>query len=314
MTSIIDTACVLSLVVPAVQQEHLPALIASLDGFSDPRVEIIVINQSGSPLKPEIIQGARCPVIEHRTAKIIPAAMARNLGAAQAKGEYLFFLDDDAVFSTGSSSILSLLSVLATRPAAVVVQRGETKDGAFHSHWPKGESSVTFRNFPRLVIEWNLIIQKQVFTDLGAFPEIGTGSDHSALSGEAFVLVARLLSLGKNICLLPDVWVAHPSLLEKPKSLKQALGYAYGAGYAVGLGFNTSPWPQQAYWLLRGIGAGLRDRYSPMAGVSRVLEAVSEARYKRAISRCRLIGLRDGFLRQAPRSQEWLLKQQNLVL
>jgi glycosyltransferase involved in cell wall biosynthesis len=84
-----------STIIPTVGRPSLSRAVASLlnQNFSAADFEVIVVNDSGQPLPPAAWQ-------QHQRVRLITTqrrerSVARNSGAAMARGEYLHFLDDD---------------------------------------------------------------------------------------------------------------------------------------------------------------------------------------------------------------------------
>lgn len=297
----------LSLIVPVIHLDlHLSLLFKSIAKISSTELEIIVVNQSGGGL-PDYLKREVCvSVIDHVTDNIVSAANARNLGASLASGEYVFFLDDDAVFYSDEIAFNGLLSELRSGPDVLVAQRGEMVDGKYMSHWPKGLLTVTYRNIPRIIIEWNLIIKKNIFNKLKGFPEIGSGSPHAALSGEAFVLASKIVATNISIILWPSVQVGHPGLFDKIKPVSVALGYAYGAGYAVGLSFPSFDLKMKIYWVLRIMGGSLSDLLFRNGELISTKEQVDRLRYRYGLAKCRLYGFFNAMINGSPKPLAWL--------
>jgi glycosyltransferase involved in cell wall biosynthesis len=294
----------LSLIVPTLDQNVLSVLINSISELKSSKIELIVINQSRKSLTPNLIGMINIPCVDFLVDKL-PAASARNLGASLASGEYVFFLDDDAVFYSNEEALEDLLLELYSGPDVLVVQRGEVVNCVYISHWPT-DTTLNLRNFSRFAIEWNLILKKSIFNKLGGFPEIGTGSHHAALSGEAFVLMSKIIGAKIPIILWPDVKIAHPGLFEKSKPLIVALGYWYGAGYAVGLSLASFRLIWKVYWISRILAALLKDLLFRKNELIPTLEKVSELKYSFILAKCRLYGFLDAIMHKSPRPLNWL--------
>jgi len=305
----------LSLIIPVLHLDlHLPLLFKSIAKFSSTELEIIVVNQSDGELPDYLTREVCIPIIDHITDTIVSAANARNLGASLASGEYVFFLDDDALFYSDEIAFKGLLSELHSGPDVLVVQRGEIVDGKFISHWPKGVLTVTYRNFPRIIIEWNLIIKKSIFNKLGGFPEIGSGSPHAALSGEAFVLASKIVAINLAILLWPSVQIAHPGLFEKIKPVSVALGYSYGAGYAVGLSLPSFDLKMKIYWVFRVMGASLSDLFLRKGELIFTIEKVDKLKYRFGLAKCKLYGFFSAMINKSPKPLAWLEHEASKII
>ncbi|MEH1983297.1 MAG: glycosyltransferase family A protein [Nostoc sp.] len=316
MNKLINTPVLLSLIVPVVKPElFLEKLFISLSNLKHEQIELVLINQSGKEI--DLLRKIlNIKLVEYVRNRVIPAAEARNLGASLASGKYLFFLDDDAVVYSPSTSIEQLIINLLNSPDVVIVQRGELNiNNNYVSHWPDNTIKVNYRNFPRIVIEWNLIIKRELFLELGGFCNVGTGCHHAALSGEAFVLFAKIISHTKKIELFPQILVAHPSLFATVKPTKSSLGYAYGNGYAVGTALKYFSYTIKTYWLVRFLVSTLfYDILRSKKEYTIVNEDVNYLKYRFAIFKCKIFGFIDSIFQKEPRTLNWLLKETNQVI
>lgn len=86
----------ISVIIPTLGRESLARSIRSVLAQQQ-RVEIVVVNDSGSPLSMPDMQG----VLVVDTAGRIGAAAARNVGLAATSGDLIAFLDDDDVWLAG---------------------------------------------------------------------------------------------------------------------------------------------------------------------------------------------------------------------
>jgi glycosyltransferase involved in cell wall biosynthesis len=306
MNKLINTPILLSLIVPVVKPElFLEKLFISLSNLKHEQIELVLINQSGKEI--DILRKIlNIELVEYVRNSVIPAAEARNLGASLASGEYLFFLDDDAFIYSNIISLEELIISLSNGPNLLVPQRGEVIDGCYISHWPQNTSKITYRNFSRFIIEWNLIIKKELFLQLGGFNDMGPGSHHACQCGEAFVLTSKIIVTGQSIKLCPNIKVAHPGLFEKAKNTKNALGYAYATGFAIGIGLNYFNFIAKIYWINRGIFSAFYELLRHSKNQIKLIENVNLFIYRLAILKCKILGLIDAVTKSKPRSLIWL--------
>lgn len=299
----------LSIIIPTLRAgEHLSRALSSLKVFADIDAEIIVVNQTQNKLPEETARLARLKIADHMTGGRLPASSARNLGASLAKGEYLFFLDDDAyIYNHEMLNIDKFCQILNSGYDAVIFNRGHVKDGKYLSQWPSNANSVNIRNYSRVVIEWNFIIKKSVFEGSGGFPDIGNGQDHAALSGEAFILFARMLGNRSRMKLYPDIMIGHPPLFDAPKTYNFVLGYYYGSGYAVGTALKYFNLLGKIYWTMRCLSSALSDMmFRNSRSMIKPLENIPPYRVRSQTAKIKLLGYWDGINGKAPRSKQLL--------
>ncbi len=97
-------------IIPTVGRKALRRAVHSVldQGFASADYEIIVINDSGTLLQDEEWQ--RSPFVTIVNTDHVERCVARNVGAALAKGQYLHFLDDDDWLLPGALDIFWKLS------------------------------------------------------------------------------------------------------------------------------------------------------------------------------------------------------------
>jgi glycosyltransferase involved in cell wall biosynthesis len=91
-----------STIIPTIGRPTLARAIESVLNQDDPSIEfeVIVVNDSGKPLPEESWQQSDRVQIIHTNRR--ERSVARNTGAAAAKGKYLHFLDDDDWLAPGA--------------------------------------------------------------------------------------------------------------------------------------------------------------------------------------------------------------------
>lgn len=89
-------------VIPTVGRASLAAAVDSVlrQDFKEDEFEVIVVNDTGQPLPPMAWQ--RSDQVQVITIQKRERSVARNTGAAVARGKYLHFLDDDDVLLPGA--------------------------------------------------------------------------------------------------------------------------------------------------------------------------------------------------------------------
>jgi glycosyltransferase involved in cell wall biosynthesis len=91
-----------STIIPTIGRESLPKAVNSVleQVFEEDEFEVIVVNDSGKPLpESDWMQDRRVTVLNTQRRE---RSVARNTGAAIARGKYLHFLDDDDLLLPGA--------------------------------------------------------------------------------------------------------------------------------------------------------------------------------------------------------------------
>jgi len=207
----------------------LRACLESLRAQDPPLREVIVLDQSGN--------GAICALAEERGALRIPLrpgglARARNAGLAAARGEWLFFPDDDCAVTPGFTA--AVVRFLAERPDAdFLCGRVETPDGRPLSAGMGAAPRPL--DTPRAVLHSalsaGLLVRRRVIERVGGFDErFGVGARFP--SGEESDLLLRALAAGCRGWYVPDAVVLHPEPFGVRDDLAQAgRAYEYGRGW-----------------------------------------------------------------------------------
>ena len=208
-----------------------------------PRVSIIIPSWTGEvdrlmvSIKRQTFQDYEVDIVQG----VSPAARARNLGAARARGEILLFIDDDAFF--GHDRVLqTLVDGLDAGPSIAVVGTSKLV--------PRTASRLQrmiARQVPRMVypvvpsrIESNPPLHRYGFTAVtttccavrrSVYEEVG-GFDEDLTTGpEDTDFFYRVRGAGYRIEVASNSWVYH----DPPKSIIDLMrkSYWYGVGHAL---------------------------------------------------------------------------------
>jgi len=178
----------ISFIVPAYNEEtELPSTLAAIRaatfGLSQP-VEIIVVDDASTDATPEIAEQASARVVSIHRRQI---GAARNAGAREARGEFLFFVDADTrINQTHVTEAMALLEAGYTGGSARGVMDG------FIPWWGR----ILLHAFCTLYFGLNLGAGAFLFTTRRNFETTG-GFDEQYFAGEEVYFSLALRKLGR---------------------------------------------------------------------------------------------------------------------
>ena len=173
------------------------------------------------------------------------ASFARNTGAASAKGQWLCFMDDDAI--ANKDYVENIIKHIETKPDAIgfggrIIPKyipSEPKWMSYYvsslvGHFDYAPTACAFEN-GKYPIESNMIVKKAVYDSIGGFNTnlpgvVGT----LRIGGEGKELFYKILSLGHTIYYDPSICVQH--VVEVKKLTKE---YMYRVASGIGRGEKT---------------------------------------------------------------------------
>ncbi len=189
----------ISVVIPTCDRPELirTALRSVVEQTFQP-LEIIVVDNGQSPVKPESLPGAPLVV---RTTPLVGVSKARNIGVKKSIGEYVAFLDDDDTWSKDYLEKMFMATInSSTRPDLLIGRRDKMVDGQQQAY--KCVSNVDslmpalFYSNPGVGGQ-NLVVFKNAFLEVGGFYEaLSTAEDRA--------LVLDFLLAYKHIICVPD--------------------------------------------------------------------------------------------------------------
>jgi len=224
---------------------ELTAALDTLLRQRDVEIDVVVV---GNGWQPEGLPGGVVPV--HLPANVgVPGG--RNVGAARARGDYLFFLDDDASLPT-DDVLTRLVQVLERRPRAAIAQPRAVD--------PSGCPSPR-RWVPRLrvgdplregvvagVWEGAFLIRRDAFEGAGGWPE------SFFYAHEGIELLWRVYDGGFHAWYEPSIEVHHPAT----SPTRHAVYYRMNARNRVWVARRNLPAPLAALhvliWVLLSVG------------------------------------------------------------
>lgn len=185
-----------STIIPTIGRPTLARAVQSVlnQDFAEADFEVIVVNDSGKPLSHETWQNSERVRLVNTNRR--ERSVARNTGAAIAKGEYLHFLDDDDILLPGALNALWNLSQKAREAAWLYGSwRIVTNDGKFiNEFYPE----LTGNIFAHLVSGEGLPLQASLLKT-GSFYLAG-GYDPSPL-----ITGVEDRDIGRRVALLGDI-------------------------------------------------------------------------------------------------------------
>jgi cellulose synthase/poly-beta-1,6-N-acetylglucosamine synthase-like glycosyltransferase len=162
-------------------------------------VEIIVVGQDRYGQVPPEVQFIATP-------RPVAAAVARNVGARVASGDYLLFLDSDCI---AAPDFLERLHRCLQRGHRVV---GGAVSLEADTYWLRCDNFLSFAPFlatapageRRYLPSLNLCINREIFITIGGFDESFPGA-----AGEDLDLSVRLRASGEKLWFTPQAIIVH---------------------------------------------------------------------------------------------------------
>jgi glucosyl-dolichyl phosphate glucuronosyltransferase len=173
------------------------------------------------------------------------ASFARNTGAAQAKGQWLCFMDDDAI--ANKDYVENIIKHIETKPDAIgfggrIIPKYIPSEPKWMSYYVSSlvgnfdyaPTACAFEN-AKYPIESNMIVKKAVYDSIGGFNTnlpgvVGT----IRIGGEGKELFYKILALGHTIYYDPSICVQH--VVEVKKLTPE---YMYRVASGIGRGEKT---------------------------------------------------------------------------
>lgn len=209
--------------------------------------EVLVVDDGSEPSMEPTVRSVQGLVIHYIRKPQGGPASARNLGASEAGGRYLVFLDDDC--QPPRDWLGRIAEAVEANPGAILGGRTVNKlsgnkyssasqllvDFLYHYYQGADEGRFFTSN--------NLIVPKQDFEALGGFDE---GFRRAAAEDREFGY--RWIAEGRPLVFLPTILLYHSHQLSLPSFLRQHFNYGRGA---------------LRYWKLRSQREGKSIRVEP---------------------------------------------------
>jgi len=185
------------------------------------------------------------------------ASFARNTGAAIAKGDWLCFMDDDAVATP--NYVENIIKHIKTKPEAVgfggrIIPKYIPAEPKWMSYYVSSlvgnfdyaPSACAFE-YGKYPLESNMIVNKEIYKQIGGFNSnlpgvVGT----LRIGGEGKELFYKILALGHTIYYDPTICVYH---VVEVKKLTSEYMYRVASGIGRGEKTRTLGISKSAYFL-----------------------------------------------------------------
>jgi GT2 family glycosyltransferase len=249
---------------------ELRLAVESLQRQRGVELDIVVV---GNGCRPELPEGARLLALDENVG-ITPG---RNAGAREARGELLFFLDDDARLRD-DDALARMARELADPSVGLVQLAVAPSDGGV----PRRDWVPRLRARPQDRVrtgDVTAVWEGAVGTRREVFERIGGWPDAFLWVHEGIDLGWRVMDAGLRVRYLGDVTVLHPTTKKKPNHYS----FYYGARNRVWLARRYLPWPLAALYVgvfaarnlprmrsrtalreaAKGYRAGMREPYGP---------------------------------------------------
>lgn len=245
---------------------ELAAALSSLLAQVDVDLDVVLVGNGWEPVGlPDGVRVVHLP-------ENVGIPEGRNVGAREARGDVLFFYDDDAVLP--APDVLSRLAAefVADPELAVAQPRGADPDGLpAPRRWvPRlrtGDGGAGVGG--EVVVFWEGVctIRREAFDQVGGWP------GHFWYGHEGIDLAFRLVDAGWRLRYCPDVVVHHPAT----SPTRHAVFYRMNARNRVWVAKRNLPHPLSAIYVLDWVGITLlreRDREGLRTWFSGLVEGI----------------------------------------
>ncbi|MGO9139572.1 MAG: glycosyltransferase family 2 protein [Syntrophales bacterium] len=222
----------ISIIIPTIgRSTELDALLHSITCSTHKRYEVIVIDQDQARMADDIVlKYTDLLPIKHIKVDFIGAARARNYGAILAKGQYLFFPDDDSEIFPETLS----LSVEVLKRTHADVLFGKCVDRKLADSvgiFSDKSGYLSLKHHEKMFIEATMFIKAETFSEFLFDESFGVGTFYGA--EEAYDLILRMLHKHVIIFYTPEVKIYHPQkVINHFDSSEIRRVFSYRCGFA----------------------------------------------------------------------------------
>ncbi len=211
------------------EENYLKTLLESLKTQSCQDYEIIVVDQNEHERVLHLCNNYENIKYIHSSNRGL--SLARNIGIKISRGEYLVFLDDDAVlpynFLENANNVVQEFPGMSIFSGIILTFE---KNKPFSRYMNFISEEITYRNYSKF-LSTTMVIRHQVFDKLNGFDEeMGVGARWGG--SEETELLLRALEAGFRAYYTESLIAYHPELNFSKMTWIQAIrkGYSYGLG------------------------------------------------------------------------------------
>lgn len=199
----------ISIIIPTIgRSTELEALLHSITHSTYKHYEIIVVDQNRMMIADDVILKYNDILpIQHIKVNFIGVSKARNYGLQFAKGQYLFFPDDDSELFPDTLA----LSVESLKSTGADVLFGKSVDRTFADSvtvFSDKSGYLSLKRYEKMFIEFTMFIKKNTFLKFLYDESFGVGTFYGAEEGHDLVL--RMLHKKIVIFYTPEIRIYHP--------------------------------------------------------------------------------------------------------
>jgi glycosyltransferase involved in cell wall biosynthesis len=221
-----------SIVIPTIGRKvQVDALLRSIGESMYRNYEIVIVDQNHPRILGEIVvkHESRMPIL-HLEVDFAGAAKARNYGAMHARGEHLFFPDDDSELY--ADTLQKFMEHAKKTGADVLFGKCQDRTAADSAGTFSREGGyLSLKRHLNMFIESTMFIKKETFLRYLFDPSFGVGTFYGA--EEAYDLVLRMLYDGVAIYYTPEARVYHPhKIINHSNQSEIRRVFSYRCGFA----------------------------------------------------------------------------------
>lgn len=220
----------LSIIIPTLgRKKQLEDLLISIEKQKYNDYEVIVVDQNPPGYLEDIIIKFNSKIrLKHMLIHQKGAAHARNIGADEAKGDILFFPDDDSkLFDETITLAIEVLHKLGCECIFGKTINESGQDSVINYSATKGY--LTLSDYEGKFVEATMFIKTDIFKQYYYDSSFGVGTFYGA--EEAHDLVIRMLKDDRKIYYTKDIKMYHPSKIlnyNDPQEIKRVFTYRCG--------------------------------------------------------------------------------------